>query len=104
MSRRSPKGCDSIPLQLGASRRNKEDHERGGRQRQHNSVVKVVAYGSRTGSYGQRNYSDRDANDGNQISDERCSQRFQRLFQDCCGTPTQRHGTERLQQHLQEQS
>jgi hypothetical protein len=44
-------------------------------------VVKVVAYGSRTGSYGQRNYSDRDANDGNQISDERCSLRLSRLFQ-----------------------
>jgi len=54
----------------------------------------VVACGPRTGSYGQRNHSDRDANDGNQISDERCSPRFQRLFQDCCGTPTQRHGTE----------
>jgi hypothetical protein len=29
MRRRSPINCDSIPLQFGASRGNKEDHKRG---------------------------------------------------------------------------
>jgi hypothetical protein len=49
-------------------------------------VVKVIACGPRTGSFGQRNHSDRHTNDGNQISDERCSPGLPRLFQNCCGT------------------
>jgi hypothetical protein len=75
-------GCDSISPQRRASRGNNEDRERGNRQCQHDSVVKIVAWSPRNGSYGQRNHSDRHAKDGNQISKERCSPCLRRLSQD----------------------
>jgi hypothetical protein len=80
--RMQPDRLFSIPPQRRASRGNNEDHERGNRQCPHDSVVKVVAWSPRTGSYGQRNHSDHYAKDGNQISQERCSPCLRRLSQD----------------------